>query len=494
MVWVFFMHPRAVQGRSNLTFKTMSSIPPIMWVCYFTSLLESFAYYAFIFVFVIFLVEDHNFSDLNAARAYAIFGTMSVLFSSSSSLLVGETGYNFWASIFGYFFVSLARLTLTFTVDLTYMASIVFFLLPIGSAFNVGQSQVAIRKFTKDNNRMFAIAAFEVVDSLGGLLAGLAVDTIRFFVRVGVDMPAIDTSGMFVAHLSKYQLILFAGSIASIIVFLVNVLIIGDLEYKPEEPPEDELIQETPFQYLRRLARDYRFWVLIVMSVGIVGVRVPHRHLEITMPLYMHRYFGPESPWGTVLAIPRMATVVFSPVLRTLSYKMNPYTGLLTGSLIVMFGPWLLAFIQNYYTVAAFGLLLCAGEETWNCQVVSCCVMVSQENQALAKVFTRICLISTSLFAIIVAGIEAGYMLEAFCPAVGPKHTGTIWLMAAIPPTVGVLILLLIRVAVPKLRVQGKVISFSGVKNKGVYDGIPSDESSALLGSQQNPRNDETAQ
>ena len=45
-----------------------------------------------------------------------------------------------------------------------------------------------------------------------------------------MDGAAVDNSGVFLAHLSRYQLIIFVGAIASVAVFLMNILIIGDLE------------------------------------------------------------------------------------------------------------------------------------------------------------------------------------------------------------------------------------------------------------------------
>ena len=65
MVWVFVGDPREVEGRSGTTFKAMASLSAMMWVVYFTSLLEYYAGYTFIYTFGLFLSEDHGFSDVN---------------------------------------------------------------------------------------------------------------------------------------------------------------------------------------------------------------------------------------------------------------------------------------------------------------------------------------------------------------------------------------------------------------------------------------------
>ncbi len=91
---------------------------------------------------------------------------MSVFFSAASEFIVHDVGYQFKSSTMGYFLVAMARITLSYAVDLKYLSSVIFFLLPFGSAFNVTETGAAIKAYTVPSTRFVIWFVVEVLTSI----------------------------------------------------------------------------------------------------------------------------------------------------------------------------------------------------------------------------------------------------------------------------------------------------------------------------------------
>ena len=211
------------------------------------------------------------------------------------------------------------------------------------------------------------------------------------------------------------------------------------------------------------------------MCFATVSVRMIFRHVEATLPKYLEREFGDQIAKGTVRKAIIFSIIVGFPVflsvfaltyfwlhyiiLSFLSqiYAINPFVVMTVTPLITAFtkdvDPLLMIHYGCYISVISVFVmamstsipaciisvsLLSIGGATWSPRLYDFTMLISQEGRE----GTYMALASSPVFlAKFPAGLLSGFLLQTYCPEIGPHHSKTMWLIIGLTSTISPIIL-----------------------------------------------------
>lgn len=398
-----------------LDFKVLKDCKLEYWTVQFINLLDSFAYFAFLNIAVVFLSETMGFSDINAGYIFTIFTISTTLMLFVSGFVTDSLGIK-KAMYLAMALLLIARggiVICGFFPNMPYRSALMwplFFLLAPGSAMVQTIFQAAVRRYTSNRARSAGFSMWYLVMNIGAALGGFAIDFVRLTLKL--DNTWIVNIGVFTGVLCTILTMLFIRN-------ELQVLAPGE---KPEV--EDNTAEKKmPWQILREVVTQSAFWRFLVLVSCVIGVRAVFLYMALLQPKYWLRVIGENAPMGLFQAINPILIVVGLILFIPLANKFNIYKMLLFGgmissiSLFALVVPWRWFgndIAASYTTMTVIQLvILSIGEIIWSPKIQEYTAAVAppgQEGSYLGMSLLPYFIAKTFI------GLLSGHMLLRFCP------------------------------------------------------------------------------
>lgn len=443
-------------------FLSLRGSPSELWKAYLLKFLDSYSYFSFSIIFTLFLSDDFGYSDVAAGTLYGIWGAMVTVYGILSGWIIDNLGVAKSLRL-GFFLALLSRFSIFATNSRVVLLLNVCGLLPFSACLRLPVLTAGIRRYTKETNRGFAFGLFYVIMNVASLLSGILVDA--FTIWYNRDDEDVEHSPGW--SLTSYRVIILSGVVANIFACLVTLtireikVVSSDddkcLPLKPrihqehnglEENDENssacitefELSRGKPIDIWKEVLQTKSFWRFLAVCLITLNLRMIFRHLDATLPKYMVREFGENTPKGTIYSINPALIIFLVPLLTAATTKINPLVMIHHGSYISAISVFCLVISTSIPACILFVIVLSIGEAMWSPRFYDYTMSVVKEGRE----GTYMALSSAPLFlAKLPVGVMSGYLLQKYCPEEGERQSKMMWLIIGLTTAVSPILLTL---------------------------------------------------
>ncbi len=171
---------------------------------------------------------------------------------------------------------------------------------------------------------------------------------------------------------------------------------------------------------------DARFFFFIF---ALMPVQTLFTYNWLVLPQYISRAF--EGWIGEYYEIGSnvnpILIFILVPIITALTYKKNVYTMMILGTFIMGSSAFILALGPTPSTLAGYILFMTIGEAIWSARFLQYATEIAPEGRA--GQYQGVAQLPWFLTKFLVPLLYSGKMIEHYCPAVGSKDTGTMWLI-----------------------------------------------------------------
>jgi dipeptide/tripeptide permease len=157
-----------------------------------------------------------------------------------------------------------------------------------------------------------------------------------------------------------------------------------------------------------------------------------HHHRDATLPKYMLREFGENTPKGKVYAINPLLIIILVPIITAATSSVDPLIMIHIGTYVSALSVFFLAFSTSLWACIMFVITLSIGESLWSPRLYDYTTSIAPEGRE----GTYMALSSAPLFlAKLPVGLLSGVLLQKYCPETlneekgEIRHSKTMWLI-----------------------------------------------------------------
>ena len=415
------------EGTLRDDLRALFASPRELWLVYAATFLEYVGVFSFLVTLPMWLTSDHGMDDKKAGWWAATFSTLITLFLFLVGSLADSLGVR-RTLLLSFALAAVTRLAMSLapTPGLAVTA-----LLAFGFAFATSSPvlQTAVQRASKKGSRAFAFSLWYVSFNLAGAIMGpFMIDPTR---RWFLD-PTTHALGRRVVHLpllgarsmTANGAIMGMGFVSAVLAVLVVLFIRKDFEHRVDEDDAPPPKKPGFVAALRDVLGDKTFWRFIVLLVFLSLVKMMFQHMHFTWPKYVTRERGDSFPVGTVWSLNSLFILFLAPLGTAITRKRKPFNVLLTGAFISALSPFVLCFGSTLPFQIGMVVTLTIGEALWSPRLY-------EYNVAIAPRGREATYVSLAAFPYFLAkflvGPSSGYLLAAFCPPHGPRHSAILW-------------------------------------------------------------------
>ena len=330
--------------------------PRELYLVYLMKLLESYGYFSFSLIMVLFLSDEFGQTDAQAGWVYGLFGMMITLYGLCVGVLIDNFGVR-KSLILGSVLLLISRFSAMLTTSMGLMYVNLFLLMPLGTALGIPVLATAIRRYTTADSRAVAFGLFYAAMNVAALLSGPAADLLRGAFACGTRIGGV--------HLSAHRLLLLSSVVTTAAMLAIAILGVREIEIVDSGGGGGEPTSSgggggsassgsgcgahaiaaftprrgSPWGIAKEIGRTSRFWRFLLLVVLLVAVRLIFRHLDATLPKYLLRSHGPSVPYGLIYAINPALIIVLVPLVSAYTRHVPPLEMIKWGSLVAAGGP-----------------------------------------------------------------------------------------------------------------------------------------------------------
>jgi MFS family permease len=453
-------------------FTVLLHAPRELWLALIIKFLMFAAYGLTNSTIKLWLSSDFGYSD---TQALALVGGWS-LAMTIVTLLVGSLtdAIGLRKTFFlGVGICAVARLVMALATTKWLALAGGLFPLAIGEALGAPVVVASIRRYSNTKQRSMSFSFLYMMMNLGLLLGNLLFDRVRTGLGEHGEMNTLGRG------LSTYQTLFLVSfalelSILPFIYFLRKGAEATDegLRFAPElkkyphanlwnsfwltarDSAKDtvrlfvELMQQTGFYRLLAFLGLIAFLKLIFMQVYYV------------FPTFGIRELGEGAPVGRLSSVNNLLIIFLAPIIGALTQRFSAYAMVVVGGIIsavsvfIMalptawfegmaagpFGHWiahnlgLIGSVNPYYVmIVLFIVLLSIGEAFYSPRVYEYAASIAPKDQEAS--YSALSYIPFLLAKLLTATLS-GFLLSEYCPAVGPRDSGMMWLVIALTASI----------------------------------------------------------
>ena len=408
--------------------EVIHSFPKEVWFIYTVKFLESYSFFILAYSLVLYLSSEFGFGDEHAAWAYGIYGTLVSVYGLGVGVIIDSLGVR-RSLIVGLVILIVSRFVLATTQSILLLILALGTAMPVGAALTLPVLQIGIKRYTTEKNRSVAFTGFYIVMNFAAMTAAPCIDAVHRLLHPDIEHGHIFT---------PYRLLIAAGAVLSCMSLYVTIQHIKD-----DETEEDRQFIEPPLEAFKHVLRSRVFWRFVLLAVLLLGVRAIYRHLDATFPKYMVRVFGPEAPFGSLIALNPFCVVLVSLLSAPLGMKYHPVPIIIFGSFISALSPFALAIGHSYANAILFVLLLSIGEGIWSPRLYEYSVMIAERGRE--GVYTTLAA-APMFLASLLTGATSGTLLERYVPEKGEdKQPEIMWAIIGLTSVVSPVLMLILR-------------------------------------------------
>ena len=426
---------RAALAEIGGTVRAFVRSPRALWGVNAPYFLEGIAYFGVLTLLMKYLSENLGLGDIRAGIVVSLF-TGGITFAM---FFLGELGDRWGLRrtiLLAITLLAVGRIFITVAGKAAggSLASPAFLLTALSLAICVvgfGILQPAlfsgVKQFTTPETSAVAFGVIYGLNNLGAFTAGFMSPQIR--TAAAGTFPPNGINGVF----AVYTVITFA-SIAITALLLTSDTVKSALAARPERAAAEAKASAAPgprFLSPRWFAehplRDGRFAFFVFI---LIPVQTLFAHTWLTLPLYINRAFVPwvSSRFELFANLSPLLVFVLAPLVAAATARRDALKMCQWGTLVMALPTFFLALGPSPATLFAYIVLMTVGESMWQPRFYDYITKIAPPGKAGAYVgIGQLPWFLTKL----ITGLYAGWFLQRYCPADGPRDTATMWLIYA---------------------------------------------------------------
>jgi len=336
--------------------------------------------------------------------------------------------------------------------------------LAVGEALGTPVLLAATRRYSTTAQRSISFSIIYMVMNIGYSAAGWIFDYVRQL-NLRVSFFGLEPS--------SYQQLFIVSLVFEIVLFPVIYFLRRDphatIRTEPHRSGTDFLsrIGRTArqsaidsAQLFGRLIGQSGFYRLLVFFVFIGFLKAIFLQMDYVFPTFGIRELGLHAPVGKLSAINSIVIILLVPIVGALTQKFAAYRMVVIGGAICAAGVFIMALptewflpaansaigqwlghgylglhgsIHPYYVMAALYLIVFSvGEAFYSPRVYEYAAAIAPKGQEAS--YGSLAYLPFLVGKLLIG--TAGWLLAAFCPEHGPRHSGTMWLIFALAASV----------------------------------------------------------
>ncbi len=432
------MDPTTRKSTLREDLRALLRAPRELWLLYLATFFEWLGIFSFLPTLPLWLTGDFGMNDETAGWWAATFATVM----TGLIFFVGSVADKFGIRttlVVAFAWAALTRLGMALAgTPPSAITWLMLFALAYATISPV--IQAAIQRASNTRTRAFAFSFWYVSFNLSGTLSGpLVIDLVRRafldratgqLVRRTVALPLVGERSM-----SAYGVIMGVGFFFAVAGLLVTLLLRRGFEDRvdPEDGPAPAR-KKAFFSAVAEVAGDRVFWRFVLLMLLLSLVRMMFQHMHFTWPKYVLRVEGEGFPVGTVWSLNSLLILFLAPVATALTRHRRPFEVLLVGAFVSAVSPFVLCLGSSMPFQVAMILVLTVGEALWSPRLYEYNVAIAPRGREATYVSLAMLPYFLAKFLV---GPTSGYLLQAFCPPVGPRRPALLWAIIGMSTIIG---------------------------------------------------------
>ncbi|HAH31054.1 MAG TPA: MFS transporter [Elusimicrobia bacterium] len=419
------------------------------------------------------LSSDLHLNDQHAGIVIASWSSVLTIFTVMVGSLVDAIGIR-KSLLAGFGLCVIARFVMSFFSAQWIALPLGLLPLALGEALQTPVMVSAVKRFSTTRQRSIAFSIYYSMMNVGFAVAGWTFDK----VRAGLGEHGHYTIPYAGFQISTYQTLILLGLLFTIPNLLITYFCMrSGVEATDEGPkirPEEPKYPGEPFlrAFFLSCSDALKEWKRIFSSLWaqpsfykflaffgfVVFVKLILYHMYYTFPKFALRELGDGAPIGQIFSVLNaVIVVVLAPVVGALTQRFSAYKAVVIGTTITALSVFFMAMPPALFQGLADGWLGNLIGHTWlgltgpvhplYVAIVLCVVIYSigesfysprlyEYPAAIAPKGQEGSYLALSMLPYFVAkffvGAISGFLLAHYCPAEGPRHSQTIWLIVGL--------------------------------------------------------------
>jgi MFS family permease len=451
-----------------------------LWLTFLIKFLIYTAYSVTNKTMVLWLSKDLGFSDQAAGALVGwVWAPAMTVFTLLAGSLTDAIGLR-RTFFLGVGICTVARSVMVVTTNPTLALACGVLPLAVGEALGTPVLLAATRRYSSTAQRSIAFSIIYAVMNVGYLAAGWIFDYVRqkdFHFSIGGLAPTTHQQ-LFLVSLT-FEILLFPA-----IYFLRrNAERRGDEAFVQRSAASfwvriSETVRQSATETIalfRRLIGQSGFYRLLVFFLLIGFLKAIFLQMDYVFPKWGDRELGLHAPVGKLAAINSIIIIFLAPVVGALTQRFAAYRMVIVGAVICAAGVFVMALPTDWFTAAAntgvnqwlahfylgvtgsihpyylmtvlYLIVFSIGEAFYSPRVYEYAAAIAPPGQEAS--YGSLAYLPFLVGKLLVG--TGGWLLAAFCPEHGPRHSGQMWLIFALAASVAPIGLVIFR---PYIRVQ----------------------------------------
>ena len=447
-----------------------------LWLTFLVKFLIYTAYSVTNKTMVLWLSKDLGFSDQAAGALVGwVWAPAMTVFTLLAGSLTDAIGLR-RTFFLGVGICTIARSVMVITTIPALALAFGVLPLAVGEALGTPVLLAATRQYSTTQQRSISFSIIYMVMNIGYVAAGWIFDYVRQL-DLRVDVFGFKTTPhqqLFLVSLA-FEVLLFPA--------------IYFLRRSAEAPGRREAVHSrraarAPWERVaitiresavetirlfRQLLRQSDFFRLLAFFLLIGFLKAIFLQMDYVFPKFGDRELGLHAPVGRLSAINSIMIILLVPTIGALTQRFSAYRMVVIGGAICAAGVFIMALptvwfqpavdsaigqwlghgylgltgnIHPYYIMAALYLtVFSVGEAFYSPRVYEYAAAIAPKGQEAS--YSALAYLPFLIGKLLVG--TAGWLLAAFCPAQGPRRSGTMWLIFALSASIAPLGLLVFR-------------------------------------------------
>ncbi|HNR97908.1 MAG TPA: MFS transporter [Planctomycetota bacterium] len=446
-------------------FTVLRGAPRELWIILGAKMLAILAYGIMNSTLVLWLSSDLGYSDIEAGDYIAVWSAVMTLCTVAVGALVDAIGVR-KALLAGLGICLCARVVMTLATARWAALSLGLLPVAVGEAMLTPVMVAAVRRYTSTAQRSIAFALLYALMNAGFGIANWIFD----YVRAGVgERGTVAVLGM---ELSAYRLLFLLSFLCTAVIALIVWFLLREGVEAGDEgvtiAPAGRGADRPLLERLRDTARnsgrifsglwlERAFYKFLAFLSLVVAVRLIVFHMYYTYPKFGLRELGDGAPIGRLWSINAGMIILLVPFVGALTQRVAAYRMVVIGSLISAASVFIMAMppawfqpladgllgdliarrwlgiegaVHPYYVmIALYVALLSLGEALWSPRLYEYTAAVAPKGREASYMAMSYLPFFLAKLAV---GMFSGRLLDAYCPAEGPRDSQTLWLIIAL--------------------------------------------------------------
>ena len=457
-------------------FLCLRTAPRELWIIYLAYILENLAYMAgAASVLPLWLSSDLGFNDVKAGAMVAAWSAIMTLITVFVGSLTDALGIR-RTFLLGFVICLVSRIIMASSVNCWIALPGGLYLQALGLALMVPVMIAAVKRYTNAAQRSVAFSLYYALMNLGFACGAWILDRVRAQPPVGLGEHGSWIMPVLGMEFSTYRVLI----LISVVFTVPGLLLVWWFLREGVEMTENGVTITPPAttvttsrNIVRKLLDSTRatavktgqifsglwgqpsFYRFLLFMTLVVGVKMIFFHLNYTFPKYAIRELGDGVPFARLTGmLNSLLIVVLVPIGGVLTQKITAYRMVTVGSFIsalsvffiampsAWFVPLANGWLGNaiartwlgvpgtvhplYVSIFLFTVVLSLGEALWSPRLYEYSAAIAPHGQEAS--YMALSLLPFFGAKLLVGGLS-GPLLSHFCPAEGPRDSGTMWLI-----------------------------------------------------------------